>query len=159
MSSIVIATGRPSPSSRRRAVLGRPSPLQSQSISIALAPSLAVHRRGGAVVPSITIKSPSRRPSPFIAVHHRCDRSPSPSPLRSRCPLLYRHRGAAAPSIAVEEPSRRPLTSRRAVHHRQVDVYCCQSVHCFQVSVAPSIAVHRRPSSSCRPSPSTTHRC
>jgi hypothetical protein len=79
MPSIAVALRRPSPSSRHRAVLRRPSPLQSQFISVALVPSLAVHRRREAVAPSITVKSPSRRPSLSIAVHHRCDRSPSPS--------------------------------------------------------------------------------
>ena len=144
MPSIVVAPRRPSQSSRHCAVLRRPLPLQSQSISVALAPSLAVHRRREAVAPSITVKSPSCRPSLSIAVHHRCDRSPSPSQSRSRCPSLYRRQGATAPSIAVEELSRRPLTSCRAVHHRRVAAHCHQSVHCFQVSVAPSIAVHRR---------------
>jgi hypothetical protein len=53
--------------------------LQSQSISVALAPSLAVYRRREAAAPSITVKSPLRRPLLSITVHHLCDRSPSPS--------------------------------------------------------------------------------
>jgi hypothetical protein len=142
--SIVIAPRHPSPLSRHRSVLRRPSSLQSQYISVALVPSLAVHCCRGAVVLSITVKSPSRRPSPFIAVHHRCDRSPSPSPLRSRCPSLYRRRGAAVPTIAVKELMRRQLMSLRTVHHHRVAAHCRQSVHCFHVSVAPSIAVHHR---------------
>jgi len=122
------------------------------------APSITVEEPSIAVNPSTAFKSPPLRPLlsiavespsclsllPSIAVHHSCDRSPSPSPLRSCCPWLYRHQEAAAPSIAVKEPSRRPLTSRRAVHHRRVAVHCRQSVHCFQVSVTPSIAIHRR---------------
>ena len=63
--------------------------------------------------------------------------SPSRSPR-----AVHRRRGATAPSIDVLLCC--PLTSCRAVHHRPVAVHCRQSVHCFQVSVAPSIAVHRR---------------
>jgi len=71
----------------------------------------AVHRR--CATPSITVNSPSRRPSPPI----RCALGLSPP--HSRCPLLSRschtvhcRRGSVAPSFAVEEPSRRPLLSR-----------------------------------------------
>jgi hypothetical protein len=94
------------------------------------APSITVEEPSIAVNPSTAFKSPSLRPLlsiavesplclsllPSISVHHRCDCSPSPSPLRSCCPWLYRRRGAPAPSIAVEEPPRRPLTSCCAVH-------------------------------------------
>ena len=144
MPSIVVTPCHPSLSSRHRAFLRRTSPLQSQSISVALAPSLAVHRRRGAVVPYIAFKLPLRHPLPSITVHYCCDRSPSPLPLRLHCPSFYYRRGAAAPSIAVGDPLRRPLISCCAVHHHQVAVHCRQSVHCIQVSVAPSIAIHRR---------------
>ena len=83
---------RPSPPSRHHAILIHPSPLQPQSIVIALTLCLTVHR------------------------HYLCDHSPSPSLSQSRCPSLYCRRGAAASSIAVEEPSRSPLTSHRSVH-------------------------------------------
>jgi hypothetical protein len=53
---------RPSPPSRHRAVLIRPSPLQSQSINVALALSLTVHHHQRAVAPSITAKELSRHP-------------------------------------------------------------------------------------------------
>ena len=152
MPSIVIASRRPSPSSHHRAVLRRPPPLQSQSISVALVPSLAVHRRRGAVARYITVKSPLRRPSLSIAVHHQCDRRLLPlpsialslalSPLRS-CRTVHRRQGAIAPSIDV--PPCHPLTSRHAVHHHRVAAHCHQSVHCSHVSVASSVAVrHRR---------------
>ncbi len=63
---------RPSPPSRHRAILIRPSPLRSQSIAVALVLSLTVHRHQRAVGPSIAVKEPSRRPLPSRRpVHHR----------------------------------------------------------------------------------------
>jgi len=71
----------------------------------------AVHCHSTAL--SITVYSPSRCPSPPIAVvlsvHCR------------RARAVPRRRGAVAPSLTVEEPSRRPSPSRsrRAIHCRR----------------------------------------
>ena len=108
-------------------------------------PSKSSRRRGRAVprrraVPSITLNSPSRRPSLPIAtvlsVHCR------------RARAVPCRRGAIAPSIAVEEPLRRPLPSPSRSHH---------AVPHRRGAVASSIAVaieepSRRPSlsRSCR---------
>ena len=129
----------PSQSSRHYAVLRLPSPLQSQFIGVAHAPSLAVHCHQGAVAPSITVKFLSHRPSTTL-------RSQSIAIAIRIAPSLtiHRCRGATAPSIAIEEPLRRPLTSRPTVHHCRVAVHRHQSVHCFQVYFALSIAIHCR---------------
>jgi len=82
MPSIAVAPHRPSLSIRHRAVHRRPSPLCTQSIPAALAPSLAV-------------EEPSRRPSPS----------------RSRRAVPCRQ-GAVVPSIAIKEPSCRTSPSR-----------------------------------------------
>ena len=63
------------------------------------------------------------------------------SPSRSRR-TVHHHQRAIAPSIDV--PLHRSLMSHRTVHHRRVAAHCRQSIYCFQVSVAPSIAVHHR---------------
>jgi len=93
--SIAVASRRPSPSICHRAFHRRPSPLCSQSIAAALAPSLAVeepsrdvHRRRGAVAPSLAVEEPPRRPSPS----------------RSRRAAHCR-RGAVAPYLTIKEPS------------------------------------------------------
>jgi hypothetical protein len=90
-------------------------------------------------VPSITVNSPSRRPSPPIAVVL----SVQPPPRLRRPPLPSRSRHT--PPLAVKEPSHRPSPSRShsAVPRRRG-------------AVAPSIAVkepsrHTLPSRSCRP--------
>ena len=104
-------------------------------IAVALLPSSS----------SIVVVLPTHRPSPLscsCSVHRRCAPlsitvesslcRPSPSPLRSRCPL---------PSITVEELSYRPLTSsrRRAVHRH----HATSSIATIAIAVtfAPSIAV------------------
>ena len=74
---------RPSPTSCHHAVLICPSPLQPQSIAIALALSLTVHCHQRAIMPSIAV---SRAVAPSIAVAPR-----RPSPSRSRpCSLSIR---------------------------------------------------------------------
>jgi hypothetical protein len=102
-------------------------PLPSIAIHCHPSPSIAIHCRA--------VHHRQVAIAPSFAVHHHCNHSPLPS--RSHCPI---------PSIAVKEPSHHPspLRSRRAVHHHQGAIHCCQSIHCFQIAVAPSIAVHRR---------------
>jgi len=157
---------RPSPPSRHRAVFIRPSPLQSQSIAIALvlsqrtSPSKsrrAIHCRQGAVAPSIAVAprrpSPSRsRPSLSIRLllsSRRCSVHCCPSLLSCRRAV---HRRCTAPSNTVKSPSRRPLPSIAVaitVHHH-----------------SPPIAVESQlfrsllssPSSRCCP-PSITGQC
>ncbi len=92
---------RPSPPSRHRAVLIRPSPLRSQSIAVALSLSLTVHCHQNAVAPSITVNEPSRRPLPLRhplpsrrAVHHRRGAV-------HRCQSVYCFQVAVAPSIDI----------------------------------------------------------
>ena len=125
-SSSPIAVGSPSHRplmlSCSRAVHRYPSP----SITVH---RHAVHHRQVAIAPS-------------LSVHHHCNRSPSPS--RLRCPSPY---------ITIKEPSHHPspsmssrsvhMPSHRTVHHRRGAIHRCQSVYCFQVAVALSIAVHR----------------
>ena len=121
------------------------------------------HCRQLVITPSLDVEWKSCRPLPSIAVHHRpSPRRPSlpsshhavlirPSPLQLQSIAIalalsltvHRHQRAVAPSIAVKEPSRHPLPLRRTVHHHRGAVHRCQSVYCFQVAVAPSIAVHR----------------
>jgi hypothetical protein len=85
--------------------------LCSQSISAALAPSLAVEepsravpRHRGAVAPSLAVEEPSR--------------------------AVPRRRGAVTPSLTVEEPSRRPSPSRSR-----------HAVHCLRGAVAPYLII------------------
>ena len=92
---IAVAPRRPSQSIRHRAIHCHPSPLYSQPITAALAPSLAVkepscavHCHRGAVAPSLTVGEPSRRPSPS----------------RSRCAIHCR-RGAVGLYLTIKEPS------------------------------------------------------
>ena len=115
-----------------------------------------------AITPSLDVELQSRRPSPSIAFHHRpSPHRPSPtsrhhavlicpSPLQPQSIAIalvlsltvHRHQRAVAPSIAVKKLLRRSLPLRCAVHHRQGAIHArCQSVYCFQVTVAPSIAV------------------
>jgi hypothetical protein len=138
---------RPSPPSCHHAVLIHPSPLQPQSIAIALALSLtvscrAIHRRQGAVRPSIAVAphrpSPSRSRPCSLSIRlllssHRLSVHCCPSLLSRRrafhCrrPSLsitiviavhhHHRRDHAVPrSITVEEPPRRPLPSRSHRH-------------------------------------------
>ena len=95
-------------------------------------PSITVHRH--------TVHHCQVAIAPSLSVHHHCDRQSQSIAVTLVLSLtVHRHQRAIAPSIAVKEPS----PSRRAVHHRRGAVHRCQSVYCFQVDVAPSIAVHR----------------
>ena len=79
-----------------------------------------VHRRSAA--PSITVHSPSRCPSPPIAVVL--------SVHRRRARAVPRRRGDDAPSLTVEEPLRRPSPSRSR-----------HAIHCRRGAVAPYLTI------------------
>ena len=94
----------------------------------------AFHHRQVAIAPSIAVRCcPSPLLSQSITIAIAIALSLALSLSRSRH-TVHPHQGAIAPSIDV--PPHRPSPSSRCP--------LPSSVHCFQVSVAPSIAVHRR---------------
>jgi hypothetical protein len=143
------------------AVLTSTSPLRSCGSSSSIVVESPSHcplplscRRGRAVpcrrsVPSITLNSPSRHPSPpitiVLAVHRRA-RSRRPSPTRSR--RVPRRQGAITPSLTIKEPSRRPLPLPSRSH---------PAVSRRRGAVAPSLAIEE-PSHRPFSSPSRSHR-
>ena len=93
--SITVVPHRPSPSIHHRTIHHRQSPMCSQSIAVALAPSLVVEepsralpRRQGAVVPSIAVTEPLRT-----------------LPCRQGARVFHCPRGAVVPYLTIKESS------------------------------------------------------